>query len=86
MELEDEQCFFWATHHGAEIDLVLEEVDGLRGFEFKRTSAPRMTRSMHNALEDLKLKSIDVIHAGDDTYPLHEKVRAVSANQILKIY
>ena len=86
LELEDEQCFFWATHHGAEIDLVLEEVDGLRGFEFKRTSAPRMTRSMHNALEDLKLKSIDVIHAGDDTYPLHEKVRAVSASQILKIY
>lgn len=84
--LEDEQCFFWATHKGAEIDLVLEEVDGLRGFEFKRTSAPRMTRSMHNALEDLKLKSIDVIHAGDDTYPLHKNVRAVSANQILKIY
>ena len=86
MGLEEQQCFFWATHTGAEIDLVVEEVSGLRGFEFKRTSAPRLTRSMHNALEDLKLKSIDVIHAGDNTYPLHQKVRAVSSKEILNAF
>ena len=86
MGLEEQQCFFWATHTGAEIDLVVEEASGLRGFEFKRTSAPKLTRSMHNALEDLKLKSIDVIHAGDNTYPLHQKVRAVSSKEILNAF
>jgi uncharacterized protein len=80
---EPEECFFWATHGGAELDLLV--VRGLvrRGFEVKRTSAPSVTPSMRSALADLGLSSLDVIHAGDRTFALHERIRAVSIARLL---
>jgi predicted AAA+ superfamily ATPase len=73
-----EQCYFWATHTGAELDLLVVAKGRRRGFEIKRTVSPRVTPSMQVALHDLKLDSLDVIHAGQDTFPLARKVRAVS--------
>ncbi len=73
-----EECFFWATHAGAELDLLVVRGGRRLGFEVKRTSAPTMTRSMHSALADLHLERLDVVHAGDKTYPLAERVRAVA--------
>ena len=78
-----EQCYFWATHQGAELDLLILRGSERRGFELKRTTAPRLTRSMHVALEDLSLSSLDVIHAGKDTFPLAPKVRAIAARRLL---
>ena len=52
------------------------------GVEIKRTSSPGATRSMHAALEDLDLDRIDVIHAGDATFPLTERVRAVALGRV----
>lgn len=78
-----EECFFWATHTGAELDLLI--ISGRRrfGFEIKRTAAPKLTRSMATVLEDLDLERLDVVHAGRATFPLAEKVRAVAANDLL---
>ena len=84
LELEDRQCFFWGTHGGHEVDLVVDQGDSLRGFEVKRTSAPRLTPSMRTALKDLELSRIDVIHAGPESYPLAASVHAVSASRLLK--
>ena len=77
-----EQCYFWATHQGAELDLLVVGGARRRGFEFKRTDAPAATKSMHIALEDLGLQGIDVIHAGAETYPLAPKIRAVSIGRL----
>lgn len=79
-----EQCYFWATHNGAEIDLVVTQGQRRLGFEFKRTSSPHPTRSMYVALEDLKLEQIDVVHPGDHTFPLHEKIRALGLSRLLE--
>jgi predicted AAA+ superfamily ATPase len=73
-----EECFFWATHAGAELDLLVVRGRTRLGFEFKRTVAPRVTRSMRTALEDLGLQRLDVIHAGDRTFPLSARIRAVA--------
>jgi predicted AAA+ superfamily ATPase len=78
-----DQCFFWATHTGAELDLLVHVGGERRGYEFKRTTTPRMTRSMHSALNDLKLKSLDVVHAGEHTFPLTRGVRAVAASRLM---
>jgi predicted AAA+ superfamily ATPase len=78
-----EQCYFWATHQGAELDLLVVRGGKRRGFEFKRTDAPTVTKSMHIALEDLGLESIDVIHVGHETYPLAPKIRAVTISRLL---
>ena len=79
----DRQCYYWATHTGAELDLLVESRGKRRGFEFKRTTAPRITKSMRSALESLDLTRIDVIHAGDETYPLSKRIRAVAATRLL---
>ena len=83
LELDERECFFWAAHTGSEIDLVVNRGNELRGFEIKRTLAPTVTRSMRSAVQELNLSSIDVIHAGESTFPLHEKIRAVSASRML---
>ena len=79
-----ERCFFWATHGGAELDLLVVARGRRLGFEVKLTDAPGVTASMHSALADLNLHSLDVIHAGSTTYPLTNRVRAVSARRILE--
>ena len=77
-----EECFFWAAHTGAEIDLLVARGRVRIGVEIKRTSSPGATRSMHAALEDLDLDRIDVIHAGDATFPLTERVRALALGRV----
>lgn len=79
----NEECFFWATHAGAELDLVVVRGRKRLGFEIKRTSSPQITKSMRNALSDLKLSHLDIIHAGDHTFPLSRQVRAVSFSSLL---
>jgi predicted AAA+ superfamily ATPase len=78
-----DQCYFWATHTGAELDLLV--VDGQRryGFEIKRTVAPTLTPSMRHALADLRLARLDVVHAGAETFPLAGSVRAIAASRLL---
>lgn len=73
----EEECYFWATHSGAELDLLVVRGNRRVGFEFKRTVAPSVTRSMRAALQDLMLDSIIVIHAGEKSFPLASRIRAV---------
>ena len=77
-----DECFFWATHGGAELDLLVVRGRLKLGFEIKRTSSPRVTPSMRNALKDLNLQRLYLIHAGNDSYPLTEKIQAVSFARI----
>lgn len=79
-----EECFFWATHAGAELDLLIVRGRERTGFEVKRTTAPKITPSMRHALDDLKLTELIVLHAGDHTFPLSKKIRAVSMHRILE--
>jgi predicted AAA+ superfamily ATPase len=79
-----EECFFWGTHSGAELDLLVVRGSHRLGFEFKRTVAPKVTRSMREAIKDLSLERLDVIHAGDSAFPLADKIRAVPLTQITK--
>jgi predicted AAA+ superfamily ATPase len=72
-----EECFFWATHAGAELDLFLTRGRQRVGFEVKRTTAPRVTPSMRAALADLRLDRLCVIHAGRESFPLGDRITAV---------
>lgn len=75
--VEPEEAFFWATHQGAEIDLVLIKDGHMLGVECKRVDAPRLTPSMRIALDDLKLERIAVVYPGAKRFPLAERVEAV---------
>jgi len=79
-----DECHFWATHSGAELDLLVVRGRKRYGFEIKRTTAPKITPSMRNAFQDLSLTRLDVIHAGDHTFPIAEKIRAVPLCHLLE--
>ena len=76
------ECYFWATHQGAELDLLVIRGRTRLGFEVKHTVAPEVTRSMRIAMADLRLDRLDVIHVGKDTYPLGDRVRAVAFDRL----
>jgi predicted AAA+ superfamily ATPase len=82
--VHSEECFFWATYSGAELDLLVVRGRHKIGFEVKRTSSPRVTPSMQHAVANLKLNRLDVIHAGNETFPMKDKIRAVALQNILK--
>jgi predicted AAA+ superfamily ATPase len=79
-----DECFSWATHGGAELDILVVRGRTRRGFELKHTSAPKRTRSMHTAIADLALDSLDVVHPGTDTYPLGSGIRALALSRLLE--
>lgn len=72
-----DEVFFWATHQGAEIDLLLRRGERLYGVECKRTDAPRVSPSIRIALDDLKLECVAVLYPGPRRFPLNERVEAV---------
>ncbi len=78
MNIQPEEIFFWSTHTGAEMDLLIMRGNSRLGFEFKRTTTPVVTRSMLVALEDLKLTHVYVVHAGKETYPLTPNITAIA--------
>jgi len=79
-----DECHFWATHQGAELDLLVIRGRTRRGFEVKRTSQPAVTKSLRIAMQDLALERLDVIHAGEQTFPLAPGIRAVAAKRLLE--
>lgn len=78
-----EECFFWATHAGSELDLLVVRGRKRLGFEVKLTSSPRVTPSMRHALKDLKLQRLFVVHAGEDTFQLEKNIHALAFPRLL---
>ncbi len=75
---EAEACFFWSTHSHAELDLILFQKGKRLGFEFKYTEAPKLTKSMQIACEDLKLDELTVIYPGTRQFFLSAKIKAIN--------
>lgn len=84
LRVRPDECFFWRTHTGAELDLLVARGRRRWGFEFKRTTAPALTPSMRSALADLKLDSLTVVHAGEHSFSLDRRVRAVAFRDVME--
>jgi predicted AAA+ superfamily ATPase len=79
-----DDCYFWASHNNAELDLLLIK-DGKRlGFEFKLSDAPKITPSMRIAMEDLKLDSLKIIYPGNRSYMLGKGMSVESIEMFYK--
>jgi predicted AAA+ superfamily ATPase len=82
--LQPDEAYYWATHNGAEIDLILFK-DGRRvGVECKRADAPELTPSMRIALADLKLDQLSVVYPGEKKYSLAKNVEVVPLAKFVK--
>jgi uncharacterized protein len=85
MRVETENCYFWATHQQAELDLLIFHKGQRLGFEFKYTDAPTLTRSMQIACEDLHLDELTVIYPGTKQYSLTSKIKVISLTDWVKM-
>ncbi len=83
LDVKPDECYFWATHAGAELDLLVVRGGKRWGFEVKRTSSPRMTPSMRTALADLTLQRLFVVHAGEHSFDMAKNVRAIGLTHLL---
>ena len=82
LDLDSEDTFFWATHGGAEMDLVVRRGGKLYGFEFKTTEKPKVTHSMTVAHKDLGLEKVFLVYPGDLSFPLRDEMEALGYSRI----
>lgn len=75
--LRPEESYFWATHGGAELDLLIFRRGKRYGFEFKCEDAPRLSKSMKVALDDLGLEKLWVVYPGPQAYRLGKKAEVL---------
>ena len=78
------EFYYWRTHTGAELDLLAVSGRERLGVEVKLSSAPTITPSMRHAMRDLDLTELIVVHAGEMSFPMADRIRAVSAHRLLE--
>lgn len=86
LDREDSELYFWHTHSGAELDLFWQTGGKSWGVEFKYEDAPRLTRSMKTAVEDLALERLWVVYPGKAAYRLSEKIQVCPLADISDIW
>jgi uncharacterized protein len=77
LHADPDNCFFWATHASAKLDLLILHKGQRLGFEFKYGSAVTATASMKSSIQDLHLDRLTVIYSGDKRYKLAEKIEVI---------
>lgn len=85
-ESAPDEVYFWATHNGAELDLLLLKQGRRVGVEIKRIDAPRRTRSMTIAVNDLRLEALYVVYPGSTRYAIDERITAVPAGEPFTVW
>lgn len=82
----ERNCFFWSTHSGAELDLLVLRGGKRYGVEVKYKDAPGVTKSMRIAMEDLKLDRILTVYPGEQAYELDRKIAATPLGRAIKFF
>ena len=78
-----DEAYYWATHGGAELDLLLFKNGRRIGIECKRKDAPVLTPSMRIAMGDLKLSQLYIAYPGEKRYRLDKKVEVVPLAELV---
>jgi len=84
--LPENVFYFWATHTGAEVDLFWQQNGKNYAVKVKYADAPRRTKSMLQAIEDLKLDHLWIVYPGPTSYPLDEIITVLSIKQLPSIF
>ncbi len=79
---QTKNAYFWGTHGGAELDLLLFEKGKRIGYEFKFSETPKTTKSMHSAIADLSLDHLYIVHPGEHAFPISDKISATPLQSI----
>lgn len=83
LQADNQECFFWATHNDAELDLLILKNGKKTGFEFKYSDAPKLSPSMKIAFETLGLDELNVIYPGNKSYSLAENIKVIGLKEYI---
>ena len=78
-----DEAYFWATHAGAELDLLMFKNGHRVGVEFKRVDAPRLTPSIRTVMKDLRLEARYVVYPGSRRYALADRIEVVPLSALV---
>ena len=78
-------AYYWATHGGAELDMLVRVAGKSYGFEFKYADAPGTSRSMHVALNDLSLEHLWVVYPGHQEYALDSRISVIPIDSLPRL-
>lgn len=81
-EVNPSDAYFWATHSGAEIDLFFMHHGKRYGIEVKFNEAPKITKSLLVAINDLSLDHAWIVYPGNKEYQIHEKITIIPLKNI----
>jgi len=73
-DYDENDCYHWSTHQGAELDLLVMKNGKRIGYEFKFSEAPKVTKSMRIAIDNLKLDSLTIINPGEHQYEISKGI------------
>lgn len=82
----EREAYYWATHGGAELDLLVLQHGQRLGYEFKYSEQPRTTKSMRVALDDLRLDRLQIVYPGEHVIPLDERISAIPLANVLESF
>ncbi len=82
--VDREDAWFWATHAGAELDLLVTSGVRRLGFEIKYTASPKLTKSMRAAMDTLQLDRLVVIYPGERQLALAEQIQALGLADLVR--
>ena len=84
--LADDRFSFWATQAGAEVDLFWQRNGRNYAAEIKYNDAPRRTKSMTAAMQDLDLEHLWVIYPGRERYPIGERMTVLPVTAMEAVF
>ena len=82
----DDEIFFYGVHSGAELDMVWQHGGYAWGCEFKFSDAPVLTKSMHNAVQDLQLKKAWIVYPGQKKYKVKNTIEVIPFDDIPDVW
>ena len=81
-KLKSRDFYYWRTHTGTELDLLVLKGGKRLGFEIKLSETPKISRSMLSVFDDLQLDRMYLIYKGHRDFLLNEHILAVPATRI----
>jgi predicted AAA+ superfamily ATPase len=82
----DDRFSFWATQAGAEVDLLWQRNGKYYAAEMKYNDAPRRTKSMTAAMQDLNLEHLWVIYPGRERYAIGERMTVLPITALESVF
>jgi predicted AAA+ superfamily ATPase len=70
-------AYFWAAHSGAELDLFIPHRGHRFGIDFKFSEAPKVPKSLHAAMESLRLDHLWLVYPGVHEYRVQEHITVI---------